>query len=42
MTTDFQVPFKRLLEVVKTYLSLTELRAAFKENKTLQQLHDEL
>lgn len=42
LTTDFQVPFERLLEVVKTYLSSTELRAAFRENKTLQQLHDEL
>jgi len=42
LTTDFQVPFERLLEVVKTYLSSMELRAAFRENKTLQQFHDEL
>ncbi|KAL8724915.1 MAG: hypothetical protein Q9166_007678 [cf. Caloplaca sp. 2 TL-2023] len=42
LTRDFQVPFERFLEVAKTYLSSMELRAAFRENKTLQQLQDEL
>ena len=42
LTRGFQVPFERLLEVTKTYFSSTELRAAFRENKTLQQLQDEL
>ena len=42
LTRGFQVPFERLLEVTETYFSLTELKAAFRENKTLQQLQDEL
>ena len=42
LTRDFQAPFERLLKVTKTYFSSTELRAAFRENKTLQQLQDEL
>ena len=42
LTRDFQVPFGRLLEVAKTYSSSIELGAAFRENKTLQQLQDEL
>lgn len=42
LTKDFQVPFERLLEVVKTYSSSMELKAAFRENKNLQKLHAEL
>ena len=42
LTSDFQVLFERLLEVAKTYFSSMELRAAFRENRTLQQLQDEL
>ena len=42
LTRGFQVPFERLLEVTKIYFSSTELRAASRENKTLQQLQDEL
>ena len=42
LTKDFQVTFERLLIVAKTYRSSTELRAAFRENQTLQRLHDEL
>ena len=39
LTSEFQVPFKRLLEVAKTYSSPKDLKAGFGENKTLQQLH---
>ena len=42
LTSDFQVLFERLLEVAKTYFSSMELRAAYRENRTLQQLQDEL
>ena len=42
LTKDFQVPFERLLELAKTFSSPMELRAAFRDNKTLQQLQDEL
>ncbi len=42
LTRDFQLLFERLLEVAKTYFSSTELKAAFREDKTLQQLQDEL
>ncbi len=42
LTKDFQVLFERLLKVAKTFSSSTELRAAFTDNKTLQQLQDEL
>ena len=42
MTEDFQIPFARLLEVAMTFSSPMELRAAFGDNKTLQQLQHEL
>ena len=42
LTKDFQVLFERLLEVAGTVCSPMELRAAFRDNKTLQQLQDEL
>ena len=42
LTKEFQVPFERLLEVAKTFSSPMELRAAFGDNKTLQQLQHEL
>ena len=42
LTKDFQVLFERLLEVAKTFSSSIELRAAFRDNKGLQQLQDGL
>ena len=42
LTRDFQVPSERFFEVAKTYLSAMELRAVLRENKTLQQLQNEL
>ena len=42
LTRDFQLLFERLLEVAKSYFSSIDLRAAFMENQTLQQLHGEL
>ena len=42
LAREFQVSFERFLAVAKTYLSVTELREAFKGNSTLQQLHGEL
>ena len=42
MTEDFLIPFKRLLEMAGTIPSPIELRAAFRDNKTLQQLQNEL
>lgn len=42
LTRELQVPFERLLEVAKSYFSSMELRAGFREKKTLQQLQDEL
>ena len=42
LTKDFQVLFERLLEVARTIYTPMELRAAFRDNKTLQQLQDEL
>ena len=42
LTKGFRVPFERLLAVAKTFVSSMELRAAFKENKTLQRLQDEM
>ena len=42
LTKDFQVLFERLLESAKTFSSSMELKAAFKDNKNLQQLQDEL
>jgi len=42
MTDQFQVRFERLLEVAGKYESTTELKRGFKENKALQQCHDEL
>jgi len=41
LTRDFQVLFERFLEVAEIYLSSIELRAASRENKTLQQPQDE-
>ena len=42
LTKDFQVLFERLLEVAKTYSSSMDLRAGFRDNKTLQQLQDDM
>ena len=42
LTGDFQVLFERLLEVAKTYSSSMDLRAGFRDNKTLQQLQDDM
>ncbi|KAL8718036.1 MAG: hypothetical protein Q9225_004790 [Loekoesia sp. 1 TL-2023] len=42
MTREFQESFERLLEVAKTCSSSMELRAAFGENKSLQQFQDKL
>ena len=42
LTRDFQVLFERLLEVAKIYSSPMDLRAGFGDNKTLQQLQDEM
>ena len=42
LTPDFRVNFERLLTLAKTYRSPTELRAAFRENQTMRQLHDAL
>ena len=42
LTRDFQVPFERFLALAKTYLSLIELTAAFKEDKSLLRLQCEL
>ena len=42
LTGDFQVLFERLLEVAKTYASSMDLRAGFRDNKTLQHLQDEM
>ena len=42
LTSDFQVPFDRLLALAKTFVSSVELKAAFSENKALQRLHGEL
>ena len=42
LTKDFQVLFERLLEGAKTFSSSMELKAAFRDNKNLQQLQDEL
>ncbi|KAK0508444.1 hypothetical protein JMJ35_008720 [Cladonia borealis] len=42
LTRDFQVLFERLLGVAKTFSSSTDLKAAFGDNKNLQQLQDEL
>lgn len=42
LTKDFQVRFERLLELAKISSSSMELNAAFRENKTLQRLQDEL
>ena len=42
LTKDFQVLFERLLEVGKTYSSSMDLRAGFRDNKTLQQLQGDM
>lgn len=42
LTKDFQVLFERLLEMAGTIYMPMALRAAFRDNKTLQQLQDEL
>lgn len=42
LTKDFQIPFERLLEVAGTISSPIDLRAAFRDNKTLQRLQDQL
>ena len=42
LTKDFQVLFERLLEGAKAFSSSMELKAAFRDNKNLQQLQDEL
>ena len=42
LTKDFQVLYERLLEGAKTFPSSMELKAAFRDNKNLQQLQDEL
>ena len=39
---DFQAPFERFLQRAKTYLSSVELKAAFRDDKALQQLQNEL
>lgn len=42
LTKDFQVLFERLLDVAMSFSSSMELRAGFRDNKTLQQLQVEL
>ena len=42
LTKNFLIPFERLLEMAGTIISPIELKAAFRDNKTLQQLQNEL
>ena len=42
MTGGFQGDFQRLLGMARRYRSPVELSAAFREDRTLQRLHDSL
>ena len=42
LTKEFQTLFDRMIKVARNYASPTELKAAFTQNKAIQQLEDEI